>query len=367
MKWPLIWGVIAAAYFVSGRLCISASAHVADVSWILYVPAGISLTAALLGGSRVWPGVLLGEFAVNFTSGQPAFASLLMATGNTLEAALAGWWFKDRLGRRLEFDRMAEIVAFLLAVALILQPLSTAFGITALKLAGNVPAGSIGATASAWYASNLFAELMFAPAVLAWLRWPKPANDSASRRELLALGVLTLTVGAFGPGRWAPPGFPLPVALFFAIPLLVWAAIRFVPSVAVTVGATLGLFAFDAMLAHSGAGATSRADDVVYLNVFMGVCLATGLFLSAAMGQERRHKAEQAELIIKLKSASDQVKRLEEFVTFCAWTGRVRWNEQWVSVEKFLQDRYNVSISHGISEDALSVLRARSGAGGREN
>ncbi|MCR6657515.1 MAG: hypothetical protein NVV63_17265 [Opitutus sp.] len=50
------------------------------------------------------------------------------------------------------------------------------------------------------------------------------------------------------------------------------------------------------------------------------------------------------------------MKRLEEFVTFCAWTGRVRWQDRWVSVETFLQQRYGVNISHGISDEAVAML-----------
>jgi len=141
------------------------------------------------------------------------------------------------------------------------------------------------------------------------------------------------------------------------VPLLVWAAVRFLPSIPLTVGTVLGLFAFSAMLSHTGPfRATEAGDQVLRLNVFMGVCLGTALFLAAAMGQQRRFEQEQTRLIADLSAALSQVKRLEEFVTFCAWTGRVRWKDQWISVEKFLQDRYNVNISHGISEEALTAL-----------
>jgi hypothetical protein len=47
-----------------------------------------------------------------------------------------------------------------------------------------------------------------------------------------------------------------------------------------------------------------------------------------------------------------QVTRVEEFVTFCAWSGRVRWKDEWVSVEIFLSERYNLNISHGIWGDS---------------
>ena len=135
---------------------------------------------------------------------------------------------------------------------------------------------------------------------------------------------------------------------------------RFLPSVALTVGAVLGLFAFDAALAGIGPfQGTSVEDRMVALNVFMSVSIGTGLFLAAASANERRFEAEQALLIAKLQSADAQVSRLEEFVTFCAWSGRVRWKEEWVSVETFLSERYNLNISHGISDEAMRTIAGR--------
>ncbi|MFI5336257.1 MAG: MASE1 domain-containing protein [Opitutales bacterium] len=356
--WGLFWLGLAGSYFLTGRLCIAISAAVANVSWVLYIPAGLSLTAALLWGRRVWPGVFAGELAVGLATGEPPWASLLMAAGNALECALAGWWFRDRLDRRIEFDRLQDVVELLAAELLILQPLSMMFGMFALDTAGHIPPGRLFATASAWYAANIFAQLVMAPSALVWIRWSRPAMDRRGYRELAALGTVTLLVGALGAGRWAMHGLPLPVTLIFVFPLLVWASVRFVPSVAVTVGSVLGLFAFDAVLRGTGPfSAVAGADQMFYLNLFMGVCIGTSLFLAAAMGQERKFEIEQARLIEELRAKSEQVRRLEEFVTFCAWTRRVRWNEQWVPVEQFLQERYGLSISHGISEEALAMLR----------
>jgi integral membrane sensor domain MASE1 len=358
-SWALLLTALATVYYGTGRLCIGISAQVANVSWMLFIPAGLALIAALLWGRAVAIGVFAGEFAMTLASDEPLLVGLLMAAGNGLDAALAGWWFHDRLGRRIEFDRLRDVVQLILAELLVLQPLSTAMGMFALTSAGHLPAGQLWTTASAWYAANVFAIFLAAPAALAWLRWSRPADTRAQRVELGALGALTLLAAMFGAGRWAIDGLPLPVTLIVVFPLLVWAAVRFVPSVAVTVGTTLGLFAFDAVLAGQGPLAgIAVADRMFYLNVFMGVCIGTSLFLGAAMGEERRHEAEQARLIGELKTAVDQVKRLEDFVTFCAWTGRVRWNDEWVSVERFLRERYNLTVSHGISEDGIAKLLA---------
>jgi hypothetical protein len=102
---------------------------------------------------------------------------------------------------------------------------------------------------------------------------------------------------------------------------------------------------------------TPRSTQRIFrINAFMTVCLGTALFLAAATGQQRRLEREQARLIDDLRAASNRAKRLEEAVTICAWTGRVMWQDRWVSVEMFLRERYLVNINHGISEEALDAM-----------
>jgi integral membrane sensor domain MASE1 len=360
--WAFLWMGIAIAYALTGRLCASLSAEVANVSWLLYMPAGLSLMASLLWGSRVWPAIFVGELLMGLGTGQTFATSLIMAFGNGLDAALAGWWFHDRLGRRIELDRVGEVVQLLAAQLLVLQPLSTVIGMAALVSTGHMPPDKLGESAAAWYSANLYAQFVMAPAAIAWLRWPRPAASRAQYFELCALAVLTVAVGAMGPGKWAIRPIPLPVSLILVFPLLVWASVRFAPNVAVTVGSVLGLFAFDAALAGQGPfQGLSFETRLVSLNVFMCVSIGTGLFLAATAANERRFEAEQARLILKLQDSVAKVSRLEEIVTFCAWTGKVRMGEDWVSVERFLNERYNLNISHGISDDAMRRILADAG------
>jgi hypothetical protein len=233
---------------------------------------------------------------------------------------------------------------------------------SALVLTGKMPAHMLGTTAAAWYSANIYAQFIAGPTAIAWLRWPRPARKRSEYLELAALAAVTLVIGAIGPGRWAFRPLPLPVTLILVFPLLAWASIRFVPSVAVTVGTALGLFAFDAALAGLGPfQGVSVEERMVSLNVFMSVSIGTGLFLAAASANERRFEAEQEDLIKKLRAAATQMSRLEEFVTFCAWSGRVRWKDEWVSVETFLSERYNLNISHGISDESMRQILTDAG------
>jgi integral membrane sensor domain MASE1 len=358
-SWFCLMAAIAVVYALTGHVCASLSAVVANVSWMLYIPAALSIMASLMWGSRVWPAIFAGELAMGLFTGQSFATSSIMAAGNALDAALTGWWFHDRLGRRIELDRIQDVVQLLAGLLLILQPLCTAIGMAALVLTGNMPPHKLGETASAWYSANIYAEFIAGPTAIGWLMWPRPATKRSEYIELAALALATLVVGAVGPGRWAFRPIPLPVTLILVFPLLAWASIRFVPSVAVTVSTALGLFAFDAALA--GLGPYSVQERMVSLNVFMSVSIGTGLFIAAAAANERRFESEQEKLIAKLRATATQVSRLEEFVTFCAWSGRVRWKDEWVSVETFLSERYNLNISHGISDDSMRRILTDAG------
>jgi integral membrane sensor domain MASE1 len=357
LSWLLLWVGIAVTYAVTARLCVALSAVVANVSWMLYIPAGLSLTSALLWGSRVWPGIFAGELAMGLATGQPLSTASIMACGNGLDAFLAGWWFHDRLGRRIELDHLRDVVELIAAELLVLQPLCTAIGMGALIVTGRMPPHHLGETAAAWYSANLYAEFVMAPAALAWLRWPRPLAGKAQGVELAILAVLGVAVVVASRGRWAFSPVPLPITLILIFPLLVWGSVRFAPTVAVTMGIVLALFSFDAAMAGIGPfQGMSVQERLLSLNVSMSVSIGTGLFLAAAAANERRFEDEQARLITRLQATADQVSRLEDIVTFCAWTGRIRMGDEWVSVERFLSERYNLNISHGISDEAMKRI-----------
>lgn len=44
----------------------------------------------------------------------------------------------------------------------------------------------------------------------------------------------------------------------------------------------------------------------------------------------------------------------ERYVAMCAWTRRIQWEGTWISVEEFLERRFGLTVSHGISEEALA-------------
>lgn len=50
-----------------------------------------------------------------------------------------------------------------------------------------------------------------------------------------------------------------------------------------------------------------------------------------------------------------------ERVTLCAWTRTVRYQGEWITVEAYLERRYGVFTSHGLSPAAKTLLEAEAG------
>ena len=51
-----------------------------------------------------------------------------------------------------------------------------------------------------------------------------------------------------------------------------------------------------------------------------------------------------------------RLEHMRQIVTVCAWTGRVQFGGEWISLEDYLQQRFGVSVSHGLSNEAATKM-----------
>ena len=53
-----------------------------------------------------------------------------------------------------------------------------------------------------------------------------------------------------------------------------------------------------------------------------------------------------------------RLEKLQQFVTICAWTGQVKDGDDWIRLDEYLQRRFGLSVSHGVSrEAAIKMMR----------
>ena len=104
-------GILALAYFVTGKLAGSILGMVTAESSPLWPPAGIALAALLLQGRRIWPGIALGSLLLNSTAGVgiPSTVIATSALSVTLQA-LAGEALLSRIGFSTKLDRLRDVL-----------------------------------------------------------------------------------------------------------------------------------------------------------------------------------------------------------------------------------------------------------------
>jgi len=53
-----------------------------------------------------------------------------------------------------------------------------------------------------------------------------------------------------------------------------------------------------------------------------------------------------------------RLEKLQQVVTICAWTGQVKYDGRWVRLDEYLERRFGLSVSHGLSREAADKMAA---------
>jgi signal transduction histidine kinase len=278
---------LALVYFGAARLGL-VFATVSRSVTLVWPPSGLALAALVLLGSRLWPGVALGAFAVNaLTPGVPLATAAGMAAGNTLEA-LAGAHLLRSMELSPSLDRLRDVLALVPAGLLSCVAAATA-GTLSLWAGGVIGGDAIDAAWIAWWLGDLMGILLFAPLLLTLPSWAARAWPAARLLELGALGValIVVTSAAFGLVPVIEGAeFPQSYAVF---PLLLWAALRF--GLCGAASANVLVSAVSVWATINGHGPFARAslqEALLFLQTFMLVAALTSLVLGALVA-ERDH------------------------------------------------------------------------------
>jgi CHASE3 domain sensor protein len=51
-----------------------------------------------------------------------------------------------------------------------------------------------------------------------------------------------------------------------------------------------------------------------------------------------------------------RLEKLQQFVTICAWTGQVKDGSDWIRLDEYLERRFGLSVSHGVSREAAKKM-----------
>jgi CHASE1-domain containing sensor protein/integral membrane sensor domain MASE1 len=299
---PLALVLLTVCYFLIARASLLLAFATSNATPV-WPPSGIALAAVVAMGYRAGPAILLGALAANlatFTANGVPFsaglvtASLLIATGNTLEALAGAWLMRRHTDTAQPLSQLQDVYKFAL-IAMAMCVVSAGIGSITLVVGGLVPASAYATVVLTWWVGDTAGVLVVAPAILAWLRpgaggAPQPPRQRWAE-ALLSLAALSALVAlvfgrrySAGDGLgWLPYVFMLCVAQ---------ASYRFGLR-----GASLAclLTAGGAVLGSvSGLGPFAVGtlnDSLIALESFVVLCSLIGMVLCADASERRRMNA----------------------------------------------------------------------------
>jgi PAS domain S-box-containing protein len=273
----LDWAVIAAVagvYVGTAKLGIELSvAH--GVITPVWAPTGVALASLLLFGPRLWPAVAIGAFVANATSDVSLAVAAGITVGNTLEAVVGAYALR-RLGFRVGFDRVRDVLWFVGVAAVAATTISATNGVTVLRIADGLQ-DDYGRAWLLWWFGDAAGALLVAPLLLVWAanRHRRPSPRTALEFAAVCGALAAASAVVFLAGAWRYP--------YFLFPLFVCATLRFRQLGAVTTAFLAGALATAGVVADEVPIGSTDTEGVQILQALIAVVAISVLVLAASL------------------------------------------------------------------------------------
>jgi signal transduction histidine kinase len=251
---------------------------------------GIALAAILLLGYEVWPGILLGAFAVNLTTAGSVASSLGIAAGNTLEAMMGAYLVNRLANGRNVFNRAEGIFKFFLFACVVATTVSATIGTASLVLTGFGRGVSWESLWVTWWLGNMAGAILVTPCLVLWSTPPLVTRSRQQVPLQIAALISLLLVGALVFGGFLSPawqGYPLK---FICIPFVVWVAFELHPREAALAVLAFSIVAI-ASVFQGVRDVSTPNESLLVIQVFLSIAAMTGLLVSLTVEERNRNEA----------------------------------------------------------------------------
>lgn len=286
-------GALSGIYFLTAKFGLGFD-PVSGFATLVWPPSGIALSALLLFGFELWPGIFLGAFFINFQTGAAALPAAGIAAGNTLEALLGSYLLLRFFDFHISLKRVRDVLALIIAAGALSTMAAATAGTMSLQLAGHVTEAAVGKTWLAWWLGDMLGILVVTPVLLTWGYAIREQNrqklnllsKKLAEGVVLIMFVSLISLVVFGNivERFLPT---VPLTYLVFLPLI-WPALRFGQRAAVTAMFVITVIAVWGTTNGYGPFAFQELKtSLLLLQLFVGVISISSMVLAATV-EERK-------------------------------------------------------------------------------
>lgn len=342
-------GIVTLAYFLAAELGLSLASVHTSVSPV-WAPTGIAIATLLVFGRRLWPAVFVGALAANLWTEISAPVAAGIAIGNTLEALTASYLLTSRESFEQPFRSIKRVLKFVMFAVVISPMVSATVGNLSLCIGGESQWTDFAGLWLTWWLGDGFGALIVAPFLLAWNSGFKKSVSSKTAIEagvvlLMLFFVLMVVFGGWIPG----PDKRYPLA-HFALPFLVWVALRF--DQRVVTSATLLMSAVAVWGTFRGYGPFVHGgpnESLVLLQMFIGSAALLTFVLYAVTRERTVAQAEKLSLTAEVQAHRQRVEDILAHVPGVVWEA---WGEPEAATQRidFVSSYVEKMLGYSVEE-----------------
>ena len=187
--------LIVAAIYIGLALSARLLPAINPAATPLWPPTGFALALVLLGGYRVWPGILVGSVSPYLMAGGSLLEFGSVGIG-TLLAAFAGTWLIGRWSNGHQtFDTPSGIAKFAIISFAPTTMISSTIAMAGFVLADKLSFSDSVATWLTWWLADAAGTLVIAPVVVLWAIMPLRGSSKWNLLESIAVSAVVSIIG----------------------------------------------------------------------------------------------------------------------------------------------------------------------------
>lgn len=293
--------LVSGLFFLLAKLGLTISFIQSNIT-LFWLPAGFSVTILFLFGFSYLPGIAIGSFLANLSTGSPISFNFIASIANVLEPSISVLILQRYLGISRSLHKLKDIVLFII-FAVILAPIPSAMiGASALCMNEMLAWEHFFDASFSWWAGDAFGVLTLGTLLLVWTSNLKLSIKFTKILEAcLCLALLTITQTFIYFDLFT--FLTLKYFTWFIFPLLIWASINFCPKVSITFAVIAILIAVIGTINQHGPFFTGNIkSSLILLYSFISIVMINTMVL-ATTTNERREKENTIENLYKERDA----------------------------------------------------------------